>query len=121
LGDDVEENAVAAAFQDSRFRPLRHAEFDDVRVEVSLLSPMEPIAFADERGAVASLRPGVDGVVFAYGRHRSVYLPQVWEQLPQPAEFLANLKEKAGLPATFWAPGVELWRFTVSKWKEPTR
>ncbi|MBM3908213.1 MAG: AmmeMemoRadiSam system protein B [Gemmatimonadetes bacterium] len=121
LSADVEENAVASAFHDPRFRPLRRAEFETVRVEVSLLSPMEPIEFADERGAVASLRPHVDGIVFAYGRYRSVYLPQVWEQLSKPAEFLANLKEKAGLPATFWATGVQLSRFTVSKWHEPAR
>jgi AmmeMemoRadiSam system protein B/AmmeMemoRadiSam system protein A len=119
LGSDVRENAVAAAFQDSRFRPLRPSEFESVRVEVSLLSPTEPIAFEDEAGALAALRPLVDGVVFEYGRHRSVYLPQVWEQLPQPAEFLGNLKEKAGLPANFWAPGVRLSRFTVTKWREP--
>jgi AMMECR1 domain-containing protein len=60
----------------------------------------------------------MDGVIFAYGRHRSVYLPQVWEQLPKPAEFLFHLKEKAGLPGNFWAPGVKLSRFTVAKWHE---
>jgi hypothetical protein len=119
LGEDVQENAVAAAFQDSRFRPLKPAEFDSVRVEVSLLSPLEPLAVADEAEALAALRPGEDGVVFEYGRHRSVYLPQVWEQLPKPAEFLFHLKEKAGLPGSFWAPGVRLSRFTVSKWHEP--
>ncbi|MHB8838637.1 MAG: AmmeMemoRadiSam system protein B [Gemmatimonadaceae bacterium] len=119
LREDVQENAVAAAFQDSRFRPLRESELDEVRVEVSLLSPLEPLRFASETDALAALRPHVDGVVFEYGRHRSVYLPQVWEQLPKPAEFLANLKEKAGLPGSFWAPGVTLSRFTVAKWREP--
>ncbi len=119
LGEDVQENAVAAAFQDPRFRPLKPREFDSIRVEVSLLTPPEPMAVADEAQALAALRPGVDGVIFEYGRHRSVYLPQVWEQLPTPAEFLFHLKEKAGLPGSFWAPGVRLLRFTVSKWHEP--
>lgn len=119
LGEDVQENAVAAAFQDSRFRPLKPAEFDSVRVEVSLLSPLEPMEFTDEAQALSALRPHLDGVVFEYGRHRSVYLPQVWEQLPKPAEFLFHLKEKAGLPGSFWAPGVRLARFTVTKWQEP--
>ncbi len=121
LYDDVRENAVAAAFQDSRFRPLKPTEFELMHVEVSLLSPTEPITFTDEAGALAALRPHVDGVVFEYGRHRSVYLPQVWEQLPTPSEFLFHLKEKAGLPGKFWAPGVRLSRFTVAKWEEPAR
>jgi AmmeMemoRadiSam system protein B/AmmeMemoRadiSam system protein A len=118
LDEDVQENAVAAAFQDPRFRPLKHTEFEDVRVEVSLLSAPEPMTVASEAEALSALRPNVDGVLFEYGRHRSVYLPQVWEQLPKPAEFLFHLKEKAGLPGNFWAPGVKLSRFTVAKWHE---
>lgn len=118
LREDVQENAIAAAFQDSRFRPLRRLEFDEVRMEVSLLSPAEVMDVESESQAIAALRPYVDGVILEYGRHRSVYLPQVWEQLPKPAEFLFHLKEKAGLSGTFWAPGVRLSRFTVSKWTE---
>jgi hypothetical protein len=119
LGVDVRDNAVAAAFRDPRFPPLSRAEFDDIRVEVSLLSPVEAMAVADESTALAALRPRVDGVVFEYGHHRGLFLPQVWEQLPRPAAFLAHLKQKAGLSKGFWAAGVRLSRFTVSKWKEP--
>ncbi len=68
---------------------------------------------------VAALRPGVDGVLFEAGHLRSVFLPQVWEQLPVPREFLGHLKRKAGLAESFWATGVRLSRFTVLKWKEP--
>lgn len=118
LGVDVKENAVAAAFHDPRFPPLRRGEFDDIRVEVSLLSPTEEMAVTDEAAALAALRPNVDGVVFEYRHHRSAFLPQVWEQLPKPAAFLAHLKRKAGLSLNFWAEGVRLSRFTVSKWKE---
>jgi AmmeMemoRadiSam system protein B/AmmeMemoRadiSam system protein A len=118
LGLDVRENAVAAAFRDPRFMPLSHAEFGDVRVEVSLLSPPQEIEVQDEAAALAALRPHVDGVVFEYHNFRSTFLPQVWEQLPTPAEFLAQLKRKAGLPADFWAAQVRLSRYTVSKWKE---
>lgn len=118
LGIDVRENAVAAAFRDPRFMPLSRAEFDDIRVEVSLLSTAEPLAVEDEAAALAVLRPNVDGVVFEYGHYRSTFLPQVWEQLPEPAEFLAHLKRKAGLPVDFWAEQVKLSRYTVSKWKE---
>jgi AmmeMemoRadiSam system protein B/AmmeMemoRadiSam system protein A len=119
LGVDVRENALAAAFRDPRFPPLAYAEFADVRVEVSLLSPTQAIDVKGEGEALAALRPFVDGVVFEYGHARSTFLPQVWEQLPDPAEFLAHLKRKAGLPMDFWADGVRLARYTVSKWKEP--
>jgi AmmeMemoRadiSam system protein A len=115
---DVRENAVAAAFRDPRFMPLSLAEFEDVRVEVSLLSPTEMIAVSDEASALAALRPHVDGVVFEYQHFRSTFLPQVWEQLPEPTEFLAHLKRKAGLSMDFWAESVRLSRYTVSKWKE---
>ena len=115
---DVRENAAAAAFRDPRFRPLSRGEFDDIRVEVSLLSPSEPLQVADEAAALAALRPHVDGVVFEYGHHRSTFLPQVWEQLPDPDAFLAYLKRKAGLPTDFWAEQVRLSRYTVTKWKE---
>jgi len=118
LGLDVRENAMAAAFHDPRFMPLTLAEFEDIRVEVSLLSPSEPLVVMNEEEALVSLRPGIDGVVFEYGHYRSTFLPQVWEQLPEPAEFLAHLKRKAGLAADFWADQVRLSRYTVTKWKE---
>jgi hypothetical protein len=118
LAVDVRENAVAAAFRDPRFMPLSLDEFGDIRVEVSLLSPTEPLEVASEADALARLRPNVDGVVFEYGHYRSTFLPQVWEQLPEPAEFLAHLKRKAGLSMDFWSESVRLSRYTVSKWKE---
>ena len=115
---DVQANAVAAAFRDPRFSPLSVRELDVTAVEVSLLSPMRPLAFSSQADALAQLRPFVDGVVFEFGTHRSTFLPQVWEQLPDPDEFMAQLKRKAGLPASFWAAEVRLQRYTVSKWKE---
>jgi AmmeMemoRadiSam system protein A len=118
LLEDVKSNARNAAFRDPRFPPLGTAEFDRTSVEVSLLSPLEPISSGSEAHALAQLRPGVDGVVFEYGYHQSTYLPQVWEDLPDPAEFLATLKQKAGLPPDFWDPDVKLARYTVSKWCE---
>ena len=115
---DVKANAVAAATQDPRFRALTASELEQTEVEVSLLSPLQPMAFTSEAQALAQLRPGIDGVLFEYGRHRSTFLPQVWEQLPNAAQFMAHLKHKAGLAPTFWAEGVRLQRYTVSKWKE---
>lgn len=118
LLDDVKANACAAAFRDARFSPLTLAELDYTEIEVSLLSPMQPINFSDEREALAQLRPGIDGVVFECGHYRSTFLPQVWEQLPEPEVFMAHLKHKAGLPPDFWRPDVKLARYTVNKWKE---
>ena len=119
LGEDVKANAHAAAFRDPRFPPLTAAELPRTRVEVSLLSPLTPMVVTSEADALAQLRPGIDGIVFEYGHHRSTYLPQVWEELRDPLEFLATLRQKAGLPPNFWEPGVRLARYTVSKWCEP--
>lgn len=115
---DVQANAVAAALRDPRFAALTLAELAHTEVEVSLLSPLQPLQFDSQVQALAQLRPGIDGVLFEYQQHRSTFLPQVWDQLPDPAQFMAQLKRKAGLPADFWAEGVRLQRYTVSKWKE---
>lgn len=121
LVEDVKANALAAAFRDPRFPPLQAPELAYTRVELSLLSPAEVMRFESEQDALAQLRPEVDGVIFEYGYYRSTFLPQVWEQLPDPEAFLAQLKRKAGLAASFWAEGVRLSRYTVTKWKEPER
>ena len=118
LGLDVRENALAAAFRDPRFAPLAVEEFEHTRVEVSLLTPAMAISFRDEADFLAQLRPGVDGIVFQYGRHRSTYLPQVWESLPEPQQFMQQLKRKAGLPPNFWHEAVSIARYEVTKWKE---
>ncbi|HSI95663.1 MAG: AmmeMemoRadiSam system protein A [Methylophilaceae bacterium] len=118
LHEDVRANAVAAGFRDPRFSPLTMEEFAYTQVEVSLLSPQEPLAFIDESDALAQMRPGIDGIVLEYGRLRGTFLPQVWEQLPRTEDFIAHLKVKAGLPASFWAEEIRLSRYTVAKWRE---
>lgn len=118
LADDVAGNAVTAAFRDSRFAPLSAEELAHTRVEVSLLTAAEPIAFADEADALARLRPGVDGVILICGERRSTFLPQVWESLPEARQFMAQLKLKAGLPADYWDGKISLARYGVQKWKE---
>ena len=119
LLDDVKANAVSAAFRDPRFRPLTAAELDMTRLELSLLSEVKALTFENERDALSQLRPGVDGVILHYGYHQSTFLPQVWEELSEPTEFMAHLKRKAGLPPDFWEPEMKLARYTVSKWTEP--
>lgn len=115
---DVKANAQSAALRDPRFSPLTAAELARTEIEVSLLSAMQALQFAGEGEALAQLQPGVHGVVFEFGRYRSTFLPQVWEQLPNVVEFMAHLKYKAGLSADFWAEEVRLFCYTVSKWKE---
>lgn len=118
LGEDLEANAQAAAFRDPRFPPLEDVELAYTRVEVSVLSAPEPLAFRDEADALARLRPGVDGIILEWNWHRATFLPQVWEQLPDPGEFMAHLKRKAGLAADFWATDLRLYRYTVEKYQE---
>jgi AmmeMemoRadiSam system protein A len=118
LVDNVRDNACNAAFRDPRFLPLSREEWEETRVEVSLLTRPEPMQFKDEADALAQLRPGVDGIIFSAGGRRATFLPQVWEQLPEPAEFMAHLKTKAGLPADYWGSDVLLERYEVRKWKE---
>ena len=118
LAEDVCRNAVAAAMHDPRFSPLTAEEFAEVTVEVSLLTPAQPMQFRDELDALTQLRPNVDGVIFEYNGYRSTFLPQVWENLAQPRQFLAMLKRKAGLPDDFWAEDIKLSRYTVKKWSE---
>lgn len=115
---DVENNAQAAAFGDPRFHPVTKQEYLEIEVEVSLLSPMQPFMAASEAQALQLLRPGIDGVLLEYGQRRGTFLPQVWEQLPEPRAFLAHLKQKAGLAADFWADEIKLSRYSVTKWRE---
>ncbi len=119
LAADVRGNAVAAATRDHRFPPVQAAELEDLRIEVSVLSGSTPIAFAGQQDLLAGLRPGVDGLVLAWGGHRGTFLPQVWEQLPDPRDFLDQLKRKAGLPASWWSEDAVVERYTVTAWEEP--
>lgn len=118
LEEDLRANALAAALRDPRFAPLAPEELGVLRIEVSLLSAPQTIRCRDESDALSQLRPGIDGVVVQYRQHRATFLPQVWEALSQPGEFLAQLKRKAGLPAEFWAEEMLLSRYTVRKWSE---
>lgn len=118
LAEDIEANARAAAFRDPRFPPLGADELARTRVEVSVLSKPVPMRFSDEADAIGQLHPGVDGVILEWRQYRGTFLPQVWDQLPDPARFMRHLKQKAGLAADFWADDVHLSRYTVDKYKE---
>ncbi len=123
LGDDVRANAVAAAFRDPRFPPLDPVEIDLVEVEVSVLSTPSPLNVTGFSEAYEALRPEVDGVILEVGsRHRATFLPQVWEELPDPADFLRHLWLKAGVEPGIWHAGTRLRTYTVTAWQQrPSR
>jgi AmmeMemoRadiSam system protein A len=118
LMDDLQNNAISAAFHDPRFPPLSEDELDQVQIEVSILSSPEKIEFVSEADLLAQLRPHIDGVIFNYRNYRSTFLPQVWDQHPSPELFMARLKEKAGLTADFWSDEVLVYRYSVEKFTE---
>jgi hypothetical protein len=120
LGEDVAANALAAAFEDGRFRPLTLVELARTQVEVSLLSTPKTLAFDDHADLLRKLRPGVDGVILEQpeqGR-RGTFLPQVWEDLADPDEFIARLKQKAGIAQGTDTRRCRVRRYHVLKWRE---
>jgi AmmeMemoRadiSam system protein A len=116
---DVRENAIAAAFHDPRFPPVHLKELKDLHVEISVLSPSEPLSYDGPDDLIAKLRPGVDGVVIERDWNRATFLPQVWEKLPDPSQFLEHLCLKAYLPADAYRyPDLDVYTYQVEKFEE---
>jgi AmmeMemoRadiSam system protein A len=111
--EDVAHNADAAAFSDPRFPPLREDELAGLELDISLLTPAGEIHFSSEKDLLSQLRPGVDGLILEEGYRRGTFLPSVWEQLPQPEQFLQHLKLKAGLPPNHWSENIRISRYTT--------
>lgn len=116
---DVAENAYFTAFHDPRFSPLRVTELTELRIEISVLTPLEPMAVSSERELLAQLEPGMGLVIEDAGR-RGTFLPKVWEMLPDPHQFLVELKLKAGLPADHWSPRMNVFRYYTQTFGEAT-
>lgn len=115
LVEDVAHNARAAAFEDPRFPPLARVEFERLEIHISILSPAEPLHFGSEDELLRQLRPRVDGLILEESFRRGTFLPSVWEQLPEPREFVRQLKRKAGLPTDHWSHSLRAWRYTVEE------
>jgi AmmeMemoRadiSam system protein A len=126
---DVWRNAVAAAFGDSRFRPLSESEWPLCQLHISVLSAPEPLPAMSEPELLAALRPHVDGLVLELPHAvranssyvapgRATFLPAVWEQLPDPQSFLGELKRKAGWPADFWSADILVSRYHAEEFGE---
>ena len=115
LAEDVAENAFNSAFGDPRFDPLAEHEAGRLDTDVSLLTDPEPVAFSSEDDLIAGLVPGRDGLILEAGGKRGLFLPQVWDVVAGPREFLSHLKIKAGLKENFWSPDIRISRFLAFK------
>jgi AmmeMemoRadiSam system protein A len=111
LALDVWRNAQATAFRDPRFAPLTQTEWLQVDLEISVLSPREPMAVRGEAELLSRLVPGRDGLVLCWRGASATFLPKVWDQLNEPREFVRHLKLKAGWSAEFWSEEIEAWRY----------
>lgn len=115
LARDIIENSRNAAFSDPRFPSLTGTELQQLKLEVSVLGAHHEIEVSSEEDLISALEPEVDGVVLSFDGHRATFLPSVWEQLPQPEEFIKALKCKAGLPESFWSEGMRWYRYGVQR------
>lgn len=113
---DVCENAYAAAFRDPRFAGLSHEELDELELSISVLTPATEIEFDSEQDLLGKIRAGTDGLILTDAGRRGTFLPSVWEQLPEPTDFLRHLKLKAGLPADYWSDTIRVERYSTISW-----
>ncbi len=119
ITEGVKENAVNAAFKDPRFPPLSPEELDQIKIEVSVLSEPKPVSYSDSQELIDKLRVNVDGVILKKGMSQATFLPQVWEQLPNPEEFLSHLCLKAGLSSNTWKKEkLEVLTYQVQNFEE---
>lgn len=102
LAEDVREHAIAAALQDPRFPPVREKELSRIMLEVSRLTAPLPLEYSSNEDLLKKLHPHVDGVILRDHYRRATFLPQVWEKIPDPAEFLGHLCQKMGVQANHW-------------------
>jgi AmmeMemoRadiSam system protein A len=113
LAEDVAGNARAAAYFDPRFPALAPEELAGLELEISVLTPSVPLEVGSESDLLATLRPGVDGLILIERQRRATFLPTVWRELPDPRDFLGHLKRKAGLPAGHWSESLRFERYTT--------
>jgi uncharacterized protein len=121
LAEDVREHAVAAALNDPRFPPVREDELNRVNIEVSRLTRPVPLEYRDADDLLSKLRPHVDGVILRDGYHQTTFLPQVWEKVPDRAEFMNQLCYKMGVGEDLWRRGhLEVFTYQVEEFHEPS-
>jgi len=119
LFDAVQDAARAAAFRDTRFSPVSEDELPELHLEISVLSPLEPVDVHTEQQTLDALRVGVDGVVLTSGMRSAVFIPEMWKELPDPKQFLWYLRRKAHIPTDAWPTDMKVERFTADLYEEP--
>ncbi len=119
LAADVANNAFAAAFHDPRFQKLEARELDFLDIGISVLGPSQALVFDSQQTLLDMLRPGQDGLILQDRTARATFLPAVWKSIPKPAEFLNQLKIKAGLTADYWSDNLEVRRYTTESFSTP--
>ena len=102
LAQDVREHAIAAAFEDPRFPPLRENELGRIQIEISRLTAPQELSYSTSDDLLKKLRPHLDGVILKHGLRRATFLPQVWEKIPDPGDFLDQLCYKMGVRPGLW-------------------
>lgn len=117
LLDDLIHNAQSAAFEDPRFYPLSPEEFKKVVIEISLLSPPEPLLYDSIEDLKSKVSVGEDGIILQKEGKKATFLPQVWEQLPTFELFFSHLCQKAGLSESCLESHPNIWRYRVEKIK----
>lgn len=116
---DVIDNATSASLRDARFSPVTPEEVDELRIEISVLSPCRALTYHSTEELLPLLRVGEDGVVLKYEGRQATFLPQVWQQLPEKETFLNHLAEKGGFPRGIWRSAeASLWVYSVEHWCE---
>ena len=120
LAEDVREHAVAAALDDPRFPPVSERELNGIEIEVSRLTRPVPLSYQDAKDLLSKLHPHLDGVILKDGFRRATFLPQVWEKISDPAEFLSNLCYKMGADPELWRrKHLEVLVYQVEEFHEP--
>lgn len=119
LIEGIRINAINAAFRDPRFAPLTREEWENVKIEISILTYPKPLSFSDADDLLEKLRPGTDGVIIKKGICEATFLPQVWDQLPEKEHFLTHLCLKAGLKSDEWRKGdIKVSTYQVQAFEE---
>ena len=105
LAQDVVLRARAAATDDPRFPPIQAEEIENTEIEISVLTIPQPLEYDTPDEIPNLLVSELDGVTIVYGSKRATFLPQVWEKVESPEQFLKMLCQKALLPSDAWKRG----------------
>ncbi len=116
--EDIILNARAAALHDPRFQSLSELEYNDIKIEVSILSKPKKLGYTDIEDLKNKIRPGIDGVILKLDGYQATFLPQVWEQLPSFDLFFSHLCQKAGLESNCLNHHPDIFIYQVKKYKE---